>query len=674
MAKPIDPEKHIQAINLVKQRTAAQKELNEEMLVSAKIAADALRNLKAQAENATELEERLTKAMAASTATDEQKAWAKKELELLNAKKEAYAGMQGQINAALKSEGAFHKKSQKAYDKYFSSAEKRAIEASKRIQEQNKVNLNDFSGAGATMVRGLGATFSAAGGIFESFAENQKAGIFGIMSMLGIETKATFTALAGAMALMPEQIDSSFRQIVKDTGLFSQEMKDGFIYAMDPLYAMRKEDLFEDALEQPLINVGITAANVGDALGGLVKNVSMFRPAFIAANKETAAYTANLVAGLSKIGISGEDSMSIIEDMTKMLKKSPMEATKQVRRLVKIADTLGVSAAKVSKDFAKALPSLAMFGEEAVDQFANLEAQSTATGLSMDRLIGFAEQMDTFKGAAKAAQGLNAVLGGTFVSVTDLVHAPFDEKLTIIQEAMDRANISFTDAPRRMQQVIAQAAGFKSVGEAMKALGNKDEFEELAEGMETHASSTEEMTEKIKNSMNNAEMLQRSLSSLGGGFSKFVDETRGAAVQGANVMMDGFQGVVDLTKDSQLGVLGILNAVNLLKGATSGDWKSKLAAVVLGAGAAGIDALGGGEAINTGMSGVALPAPPTSQEKIPVSANTTSSQINTLAGVITDHTNTIKAAGKVPIQISVIKTSLAILMCGTENLRPRWAT
>ena len=565
----------------------------------------------------------------------------------LEAYKQMYESRRDVINDALKFEEGKRGELLKGYEAHYSKADEMAKKSSLNTREQNKLSLDNLSDIYKAGKLGLAGMIETGEGAFNSFKENQKSAVMTVLSSLGIANDAAMTSLVLPIQKMPGEIDTSFRKIVKDTGLFSEEMQQAFVYALDPLYANRRERLFETSLNQPLMNVGITAAETGGALGGLLKNVSMFRPAFISANKETAAYTANVVAGLNKIGITVESSTSIIEDMTKMFGDTPDEATKQVRRMVTIADTLGISAAKVSSDFAKALPSLAMFGDEAVDQFANLEAQATATGLSMGTLISYAEGLDTFKGAATAAQGLNAVLGGTFVSVTDLVHAPFDEKLKIIREAMDRANISFADAPRRMQQVIAKAAGFKSVGEAMKALGSKDEFEELADGMSTHAASTEEMSEKIRASMNSAEMLQRSLSSLGGGFSKFVDRTREAAVEGSQVMLNTFRQGTEQLKDSEVVAFSVLALAKQAQGPLGSLAASLMATYGLLKG--GIEDLTGADKKGAGPQAKARA--PGGVERI--TENTRGKEVNTLIASVNKFADSVQKAGKKTIQVNV---------------------
>ena len=50
-----------------------------------------------------------------------------------------------------------------------------------------------------------------------------------------------------------------------------------------------------------------------------------------------------------------------------------------------------------------------MFGNDAIDVFKDLEAQSKATGLQMTTLLNVAKQFDTFDKAADSAAMLNAV-------------------------------------------------------------------------------------------------------------------------------------------------------------------------------------------------------------------------------------------------------------------------
>jgi hypothetical protein len=102
--------------------------------------------------------------------------------------------------------------------------------------------------------------------------------------------------------------------------------------------------------------------------------------------------------------------------------------------------------------------------------FKGLQATAVATGADVGKLTDVAMSMDTFEGAAKAAGRLNAVLGGMNVSVMDLVHASPEDKIRLLQEAVDKSGKSFATMDRRQQQVIATAAGM-DIAMAQKVFG-----------------------------------------------------------------------------------------------------------------------------------------------------------------------------------------------------------
>ena len=250
-----------------------------------------------------------------------------------------------------------------------------------------------------------------------------------------------------------------------------------------------------------------------------------------------------------------------LDTFTKAMRLTPKEAAKSIKSLVNIADSLGVEAAKVATNFEKVGPDIVQFGDNAIDVFARLQAQSAATGLEVSKLANFAKSLDTFEGAAQKAQMLNAVLGGTFLSVTDLVHADFPDKVTMIQEAMANAGIEFETADRRMKQVITNALGLESVGEAAKFLTNKEEAEEFAESVDTTAMSQDDLKVRINEGLTAAEHMTKSMSSLAGGVTKFNKRIKVAAADASGIMVGTFGQILDKTKESETALMGLVGAL-----------------------------------------------------------------------------------------------------------------
>ena len=207
-----------------------------------------------------------------------------------------------------------------------------------------------------------------------------------------------------------------------------------------------------------------------------------------------------------------------------------------------------------------------MFGDDMIDVFADLQAQAQGTGVAMNKLLGVAMKMDTFEGAAKHAQTLNAVLGDTAISVTDLVHADPADKIAMIQDAIANAGIDFETADRRMRQVIATAAGFESVEDAAKVLLNKEDAEEAADAVDTATMSQAEFSKKVNQSLTTAEKMTKSLSSMAGGMKKILNTVQPGAVRFSKTMSNSFGSIVEKTKDSAAGVLAFTGGIKTLVG------------------------------------------------------------------------------------------------------------
>ena len=402
---------------------------------------------------------------------------------------------------------------------------------------------------------------------------------FKFAAMAGL-LAAPITAMKAAVAAIPGELDTNYRQVVKDTGLFSEEMRDLFTYAMDPAAAKRM-GIITGEVATPLKNIGITSKESGAALKSLTDNSMLFRKSFIGANMETSIYTANLVAGLGKIGVTADASTKAINQFTKGLKITPGEATKSIKSLVNVADSLEINVGQAMQDFTEMMPQLAQWGEGAIDVFAKLEAQSVATGVGVSDLAGFAQGLDTFEGAANAAQGFNAVMGDTFLSVTDLVHADPADKIAMIQDAMDMAGVSFEEADRRTQQVIASTLGLgDNVLKAQQILGGGAEYAEQAEKIDMASMSQAELEEKITASMTSAELASKSLSSLTSGMQGYVDMTRTAATEGAGLVAN----MADQIMTSGTKVDDFLGAMAIQASVAGADSKvGKIAVKLLGA-------------------------------------------------------------------------------------------
>ena len=450
-----------------------------------------------------------------------------------------------------------------------------------------------LSGAAAT----VGATIETMGEALGNVLRSPELAALALFPGLGKGLRE----IESEISKMPAQLDQQISGMVKNTGLATKELGDNLVYALDPEYAERMGVSLKGV--PPLLkNLGITAKEGADATLALVNNVALFRPQFMDAEPAAAAFLTNTVAGLGKLGVKSTTSAKLLNNFTKAMKMTPVEAGKSLKSISSVADSLGLNMGKVMDNLSQMTPTLAQFGDEMVDVFADLQAQAQGTGLEINKLLGVAMKMDTFEGAAKHAQTLNAVLGQSAISVTDLVHADPADKISMIQDAIANAGIDFETADRRMKSVIATAAGFENVEEASKVLLNKEAAEESADAVDTAAMSQDEFAKKVNDSLTTAEKMTKSLQGMTGGMSKVLKTVQPGVEKFAATTSKGFRQIRDASGDSMAGVIGMQGGIKTI------NQGAKLGKEILGdfATAAGIAVTGGGKLVKTmaGLVGV----------------------------------------------------------------------
>tara|TARA_R110002074_G_scaffold252824_1_gene424864 strand:+ start:8137 stop:10254 length:2118 start_codon:yes stop_codon:yes gene_type:complete len=491
---------------------------------------------------------------------------------------------------------------QKTIDGVFSSG-KKLEQVSADMTEKSINGVTDLAGAAAGGVEG--ALESIGGALMSTFKDPR---IAAILAMPGLGT--SLENYRESLEQMPSELDQSVRGLVKETGLEVEQLGKNLVFAMDPMFAKRMGVAFQESAT-PLKSIGLTAENTQGAIKDLLSNTAMFRPSFMKADAASATFITNLVGGMAKIGVSTGTSSKLLNTFTKALKESPVEAGKSLKKIANIADSLGMSAGEVANNFENMSDNLAMYGGGMTNVMAELQAQAIATGVDVNKLASFAEGLDTFDGAAQSAQSLNAVLGGTFLSVTDLVNAEPADKIAMIQDAIANAGIDFENADRRMKQVISSAAGFDSVADAMKVLGNTEAAEDATAALNTQSMTQEELSAKINDSMTITEQMNKGMSNLAGGMQQILDTVRPGAVKFANVVESSFGTMLEKTENSAAavvtfqGTLGALEGLGNLASQAMLGLGNRLQRVVgiLGANPAVLEALG---AMALGTAGVVL--------------------------------------------------------------------
>ena len=377
---------------------------------------------------------------------------------------------------------------------------------------------------------------------------------------------------------LPGQLDDQYRSIIKAGTMHTEKLHEAYIAVMDPVHAASTEfgQIAEEDMQLFLTNVGIMPKEAAAAMTAAKNEISLFRESFISANKENytmVGATTQLLASLKKMGVAETETAGAVDTFNRALKESPRQAQESVRRLTNVAHSLDVNVAEVFKEFGATVGELSQYGDSTIDVFADLQAQSVATGLDVNKLSGIASKLDTFKGAAVAAQGFNAVLGKTVLSVTDLVHAEPAEKIELLKQAMDRSGTSFETANRRVKSMIASMIGAGSVADAARIFGSSEDYFKLHQEMDTTAEDMDSLKARVEDTMTVGERAAKMQSSLVAGSQKLVEEAYDSADRMSNLLLGTFAKLreeTESTKEATLSMLTLLTAAGSRVAAAKG--------------------------------------------------------------------------------------------------------
>jgi hypothetical protein len=365
---------------------------------------------------------------------------------------------------------------------------------------------------------------------------------------------------------MPGEMDTSYRGMIRAGTAHTPELFGVVSSIIDPIGMIGEEfGTTLEASKNMLTGVGIFAPEAIEAMTSVKSNVMLFRKGWIGASEENriaAETTANLVAGLKKLGVATDDSANIVNFLTKGLGETPAMADESLRAMENMAYSLDINVGQAFKDFIATQDTLAQYGTRNEEVFYNLEAQSVATGIEVTTLAQAADKLDTFKGAAQAAQGFNAVLGKTVLSVTDLVHAEPAEKIEMLKDAFDRSGMTFESSHRRIKSIVASMLSM-SVADATQLFGSKEDYFDVSSGMNTTATEVEELEKRIKSSMNVSEKMQASMTNLGAANSKLVKQAREEAETANNFLMDLYANLEEQTGDSMESLISYMGQLKI---------------------------------------------------------------------------------------------------------------
>ena len=249
--------------------------------------------------------------------------------------------------------------------------------------------------------------------------------------------------------------------------------------------------------------LGVGIKQSAEATQALVTGTTGFVNMSKSAQKEMVQQT----AVLARLGVDLGTASEMIQFFNLNLGQSQQQAIRTTQRVAMMGTQLGISAGQMSKDFQAALPTLAVYGDKAVDVFEGLATAAKAAGVQMGSLLSITAQFDTFSGAAEATGKLNALLG-TQLSATEMLLQTEDQRLETMIGTIQANGTAFKDMDRFMQKAVAAAAGITDMNEAQKIFGmNMGQYKSHRSKMEAAEASQKKLKDAVQATIPIQEML-----------------------------------------------------------------------------------------------------------------------------------------------------------------------
>jgi hypothetical protein len=255
-----------------------------------------------------------------------------------------------------------------------------------------------------------------------------------------------------------------------------------------------------------------------------------------------------LTSQLGKFGVDGQSAVDILNFFSTNLNKSTAESAALTRQLAMMGPRIGISTAKITKDFQAALPTLAVYGDRSIEVFQGIAGAARLAGVETSALLDLANKFDTFGDSAETAGKLNAILG-TQISAMEMLNMTENERIESLIRSVQATGVAFDQLGRFEQKAIAAAAGISDLSEAQRIFGmNIAEFTRQQARMDQSAAIQEEFNEALRAMI----PLKEKFMSL---FSRFVPVIT-PFLEGMHSVLDSFHEFLDTIGEENLRRIG----------------------------------------------------------------------------------------------------------------------
>lgn len=236
-------------------------------------------------------------------------------------------------------------------------------------------------------------------------------------------------------------------------------------------------------------NLAVTQAEFGvgaEKSKEITQTLALEMRQFRFENEATQIALAQNTAQMDVFGISANTSAQFLQETTKALQQTSLEAMRTEKDIVSFALEARLAPERVVQSFATNIPRLVLYGEQADDVFKEMTLTATNLGMKTEQLFSITEGFATFESAAQTSAKLNSILGGGMINSVELLTASLEdpiEAVKLLREAFSQSGVSFENLNAAQRRMVADILKVDA-SMAAKLLGNEDEFQQAQESLE----------------------------------------------------------------------------------------------------------------------------------------------------------------------------------------------
>ena len=274
-------------------------------------------------------------------------------------------------------------------------------ETKKLLKEQEQLTNGIKQGEDAwdSLAKSIGVVDNKYSQFFEAL--QSKKGVAGFFDGLKSGFSKSFST-AKVAAFFVETIVSANVELFKNMDKAQANFKKNFT-------GQFADSIIEETnkFEKGLRTMGVSYEESLGARTEIASSYSLYEEA----SDEMRNSLAKDAALMAKSGITNNQYTESIDSMVMSLGMSEESAMQNIRKFTVLSSVLRKSKTQIMTDFKSMSNYLSQFGSQSIKVFTDLEAVSTKTGLSMEKITAVTEKFSTFGGAADAVGRLNAILG-----------------------------------------------------------------------------------------------------------------------------------------------------------------------------------------------------------------------------------------------------------------------